>query len=279
MPSRIRFGATFVENDRVGLVVQQIYPGMPAARFHHERTVNGQTQTVLTALAPGDLITFVNGMPVRSISDLRDMLEGQPGGSQVTVQGLDATYDWQRPFHGYVILGAEQRRFENNFGAAPAPAAPVAPAIPLPPGVKRATYRRGLLGATFQNNEGVGVTVATVDQNGPATRYRPENASPDQPGLSLVPGDLILYANDQPVHSVDDLQAIASQAGPGGTLRISGMDASYALKRTYHGSMVLTSEQDLNNPAAPAVSSAPAPPNPSLPAVPRLNIDPASPSP
>src|SRR5262249_7622561 len=93
------------------------------------------------------------------------------------------------------------------------------------------------LGITLLENGGVGIKVNSIFPNAPATRCAGSKILKWQRRGDiawLAPGDLILFANNQPIRSRDDFFRVLSTIEERGRLELAGLDASDRLQTPFH---------------------------------------------
>jgi S1-C subfamily serine protease len=228
---RGRLGVTLVENGGVGVKVGQVFPGSPAADCSVTEKVNGEVKRMANAtLAPGDLIVFAQGRPVRSAAELNQIITTVRRNNELRLEGLDATKGWKVAYTAYTQLDRD------------GPAPKVYPVAPSDPGSLNLQPPRGLLGRrvgiAVNENDGVGVVIGEVFADTPAVRFVVRTANGEQAN-SLAPNDLIVFANDQPVRSERGLLQIISGLAPGSALRIAGLDQSTNWQTPFQGYLII----------------------------------------
>lgn len=160
-------------------------------------------------LKVGDQIVAVNGADVKTIDDTRTRLAAVPPNTDysVTVIREGARIDVKAKKSSAMtdLGGLFQRLTERapQFGRRTAPDSPApAPGAPVPPG------QGPVLGVALQAVAG-GLRVLSVTPNSPAS------------GAGVLPDDIIVTANGRAASSVEGLQAILRDAGPGSSVGLS----------------------------------------------------------
>ena len=150
----------------------------------------------------GDQIVAVNGAEVKTIDDARTRLAAVPPNTDysVTVTREGARLDVKAKKSSAMtdLGGLFQRLTERapQFGRRAAPGAPLPPA------------QGPVLGVSLQAVAG-GLRVLSVTPNSPAS------------GAGVLPDDVIVTANGRAASSVEGLQTILRDAGPGSSVALS----------------------------------------------------------
>lgn len=246
------------ENGR-GIRIREVVPGGPAAQ---------------AGLQSGDLVTAVNGRPMRVMDDMAQTLSPLPAGQRVEFQ-----VDRAGTLHkASVVLGNRPAKAERRFaefGKQPdvVPGPPENGASDQQPITKPAANTSGgpLLGvrsvpltADLRRRfavpaEIVGTLISAVTVGSPA----------DRAGLS--PGMLITALNGQAVNSPDALTGLVRQAGAGREVELTCWDQSGPTRRrvTLAGidapptSLPGPSPDDIPEPQVPPPAAAAGPVSPS----------------
>jgi Do/DeqQ family serine protease len=195
MEQLIKYGE--VRRGRLGILVQDLTPNVAAAMKvgSNEGAIVSQVEPGSAAekagVRAGDVITELDGTPVRSASDLRNRI-----GLMRVGQGVDLTLvrDGEKK-----SIHAEVGKAEKKEEEAAGPGGPGGAAIPE------------LAGAIFRNIEpgmpeyghGEGVLVAQCEQGSPAFRH----------GLRV--GDVVTAVNRVKVKSVTELRDVLTKAKDG----------------------------------------------------------------
>lgn len=178
----IRYGK--VERGLMGVIVQNLTPDLADALNAH-----GVKGALITQIAPGspadkaglhpkDIITAVNGKPINNAAQLRNTIGLSRVGTSVELQILRDG----KTLHITTAIAPKQQAF-----AAQAPAS-------LLSGIRLRDFDE----INFNAKEIKGVQVLDLDDNSPAALK------------GLIPGDVILTANNQAVGSVSELLKIAN---------------------------------------------------------------------
>jgi serine protease Do len=167
-----------------GVFVQQVAPGGPSEK---------------AGIKDGDIITSINGKPVRDGNDLVNTVTATPVGNSLNIGVLR---DGKRE-NFKVVVGDLAQVFPDRFGSGKAQDEP---------GKVEGTQAR--FGMTIQNltsaqrqNMGIkqdgGVQIATVEPNSFAE------------DIGLMGKDILMAINNQKVNSVDDVRRIQNTLKPG----------------------------------------------------------------
>jgi S1-C subfamily serine protease len=223
-----------------GIRIRELLPGGPAA--------DGGLQV-------GDLLTAINGRPIRTMDDMIQTLAPVPAGQRVEFQ-VNRSGATQKIS---VVLGSRpakaDRRFPD-FGKQPED---------LPAPADRRAAGEAPLGAPNGPLLGVRTLPATpelrrrfkvaVDTDGALITAVTVGSPADKIGLS--PGMLITAINGQPVNSPDAVSALVRQAGPGREIELTYWDKTAQLRQR----VTLAGAGDAARVPAPQAPVPPAPSN------------------
>ncbi len=243
-----RLGVSGKDNYGVGIVVTEVIPDSVATQV----TLRGSEDRI--PIEEGDLILFYDNQLIQSYDSFFKYVRSLPSGSVLWIAGLRGP-NWQEPFEGRVYIGVPPVEEQIRIGAAPPgddggrkfmirhPAPPdVEPPWVAQPGEfgPVAGDRLGVTAANF----GVGVKLATIDKNGPASRLNRlvffQNGQWVQPqNRSLSPSDLIVTANDQPIYGLDDLRRAISHVPPGNMIKLVGLSMEHDWRLPFEAHAVL----------------------------------------
>jgi len=205
--------------DQMGALIGEVVPNSPAdaANLHgsdRQVEVDGQQMVV-----GGDVITAVNGQPVQSIDDLITYLysNGQVGEKvSLTIlrDGKEQTVD--------VTLQARPRTDSQDTGNTGSTASNNGNHASL--GITGVTVDSNLAQELNLNQNQDGVLIEQIEQNSPADEaglhgsFKPITINGSR---VLVGGDVITAANNEAIHSIQDLQTIIAQAKPGDKMTLT----------------------------------------------------------
>jgi serine protease Do len=175
-------------NATEGVFIQQVAPGGPAEK---------------AGLKDGDIITSLNGKPVRDGNDLVNTVTTTPIGTALNVGVLR---DGKREAYK-VVVGDLSQVFPDRFGNG------------QPEGAKQPEGTQARFGMTIQNltpqqreNLGIkeqgGIQISSVEPNSFAE------------DIGLMPKDILFSINNQKVNSVDDVRRIQNTLKPGDAVAI-----------------------------------------------------------
>jgi len=162
-----------------GVIVSEVQPGSAAER---------------AGIKQGDVITALNGTAVNDANSFRNEVASVQPGSAVTLtlqrngqeQQVRATLGEFKADKTEADQGGSGDSGSNNTGHLGVAVEPLTPDLASQLGVPSSTQ---------------GLVVGEVDQNGPAA------------DAGMQRGDVIMQVNQQPVHSVADLQAALRRSG------------------------------------------------------------------
>jgi serine protease Do len=171
-----------------GVFVQQVAPGGPAEK---------------AGLKDGDIITTINGKPVRDGNDLVNTVTTTPIGSAVNIGVIrDGKHENYR-----VVVGDLAQVFPERFGNGQ-------PGESNHPEATQARFGMSIQNLTAQQRQNLGIK----EQGGVQVASVEPNSFAEDVGL--MPKDIMLSINNHPVNSVDDVRKIQSTLKPGDAVAI-----------------------------------------------------------
>jgi serine protease Do len=175
-------------NATEGVFIQQVAPGGPAEK---------------AGIKDGDIITSINGKPVRDGNDLVNTVTETPIGNSLSVGVLR---DGKKE-NFKVVVGDLAQVFPDRFGNGKAEAP------------EKAEGTQARFGMTIQNLTSAQRQNLGVKQEGGVqiTSVEPNSFAED---LGLVPKDILLSINNQRVNSVDDVRRIQNTLKPGDAVAV-----------------------------------------------------------
>jgi serine protease Do len=169
---------TLAPNRQHGLVVESILAGGPAAG---------------SELKPSDVITGINGKPVRALNELRSQVRSYPLGTTLDLTVIRAGKEMQIA----VATGTIAEDVLMGRASRPRPAAPAPEVLPLGIKVEAITPN---LARQYNLQQQSGVVITEVAEDSPAATS------------GLIPGLVITDLNHQPIKSLEDYQRLLSAA-------------------------------------------------------------------
>ncbi|MBV9508028.1 MAG: Do family serine endopeptidase [Acidobacteriia bacterium] len=171
-----------------GVFVQQVAPGGPAEK---------------AGLKDGDIITSLNGKPVRDGNDLVNTVTTTPIGTAISVGVLR---DGKRENYK-VVVGDLSQVFPERFGNGQSEGA-------KQPEGTQARFGMTIQNLTPQQRENVGIKESGGVQ---ISSVEPNSFAED---IGLVAKDILISINNQKVNSVDDVRKVQNTLKPGDAVAI-----------------------------------------------------------